>query len=205
MYKLLTFASLLAATALVLGCGSGDKSNGDGKEKVGESIDQSSPEKVSQAFRTAMANKEWNTAFDCVTPQSRDALINIAFIGAAFTAGFDEDKSKEKSLEAVLQKHGLNTKKKPDVAGIANKPELFGDLVSWMEQNSEQKKPGLSEAIAITEFSNFEIEGNAATADSKSEGKGPKQVHFVKTGDKWYVDLSKSMDFGKERGPRPRE
>jgi hypothetical protein len=205
--------ALLVSLALT-GCSgkkSGDGKGGDGKGgdgKGGDSgkggaakIDQSSPEKVAEAFKKAAKDKDWKTMFACVTEDSHKVLLLPPMMIAGFSAF--GDKSKKESLDALMKKHGIDPTKKTDpgedpTTGIKDKPALFGDLVEWVDKNGTKPKGGkprksFTEKIAGLELANFKTEGDTATADIMVDGKKKDTADFKKIDGKWYVHMDRKQ------------
>ena len=191
MHRLFNTTALITMTVLVIGCGKSEGPKGDENGKQGKSIDQSTPEKVLESFKKAANNEDWTSAFACMTAESQVAFIKFVVVDAALTAGAD----KSKSFKSLIKKHGFELDQEPDFMSVDDKPALFGDLISWMKQNSEKKEESFSMVLAKTEFTNFKIEGDTATADtgSKTNGKDSEKIHFVRTNEKWYLNFAETI------------
>jgi hypothetical protein len=209
--KTLAKHGLLAAMFLSLalpGCGdkAGDGKDGKDGKDGGAAIDQSSPEKVAESFKKAAGEKDWNTMFACMTQESHKTMLGGVMIGAGFST-FGDEKKKE-SFEALMKKHGVDTSKKvgpndDPMAGIKDKPALFGDLVEFLEKNSPQKKgekqKSFSETFSSVELKNFKIDGDKATADvvGKDGGEKEEPAEFRKIDGKWYLHFEDKMSRAK--------
>jgi len=186
---------------------------GKGKKRGGSvTIDQSSPQKVTESFQKALKAKDWNGTFACLTESSQDTLA----IGALMTAGFSTfgNEQRKTSLDKVLKGHGLDVegKKKPGahpLEGVASKPAFFGDLMEWLDNNPLPNKSGKSagsfvDQLANAEITNFKIDGDTATADISMGGKKKSQpAEFKKIDGKWYISMEQRGGRVKRTAPPP--
>ncbi|MFQ5732438.1 MAG: hypothetical protein ACE5KM_10865 [Planctomycetaceae bacterium] len=187
---------VLALTMTLAGCGGGDKKTGNGNGDNGDggvTVDQSTPQKTAESWKKALSAKDWKSVFACVTEESRLYMPMGLMMTASFSAGSDKDK--DKSLKALLTKHGaeMSFEEKKAVGGVKDKAAFVGALVDWMEKNAPPKdgKPGMIEQMANAELSNFKIDGDKATADISFHGKKQtRPAEFTKIGGKWYLAMS---------------
>jgi hypothetical protein len=200
----MTFAICL--TLALSGCSGKKTGDGKGGDKGGDkgnggaaTIDQSSPEKVAEAFKKAAADKDWKTMFTCSTDNAKMILI-MGPMSRAEGVAFS-DASKKESLDAILKKHGIDPTKKPGpdddpMAGVKDKAALFADLTDWLDKNRPKSKngkprPSMVDRIANTEFNNFKTTGDTATAEMSSGGR-KMPIDFKKIDGKWYVHIDLS-------------
>jgi len=155
-----------------------------------------------------MAKKDWETAFACLTDDSQKQLLMGPLMATAFAAG--QDAKKKESLNALMKTHGLDPKAKGKDAlnNVKNKGALFGDLLGWLEENlPEGKGKGItemSEKISQAQFSNFNIDGDTATADvANQDGQKKDTVHFRKIDGQWYVEF-RGPGASKSNRPTPK-
>ncbi len=183
----------------------------------GVTVDHSSPQAVAASFKKAAEQKDWDAMFSSMTDDSHEMLTTGLMFGASMTAF--QDQAKQDSLEQLLQKHGIDTSKKKKLtksptAGAKDQSALFADLIDWMEKNTPEDKKGqamtpMAERFATTEFSNFQIQGDQATADVSIGGmKKQRPAEFRLIDGKWYFHLeprvTKAKGFPKNGIPKPK-
>ena len=205
---LVTFLLILA----VPGCGGGDNKTGDGKnssenkkDNTTTKVDQSSPEKVFESFKKALAAKEWKNVLACVTENSRGKIVLHLLHAVESAVGSDE--KRRDSINKIRKKHGILVEGKSSGAFpvIRDKVGLMTDLSSWMEKNPPKtKRESILAEFARTELSKFETVGDKATAVAIRDGtKRPKPFEFEKIDGKWYLEVPGGQERTTKSGPRP--
>ena len=163
------------------------------------------PEATFAAFQQAAKDNDWKTAASLMSPESQAMLAGMSVIGSSFVPL--EDPAKQKELEALLTKHGIDltaNEKEPtpeELAGgqeammmsltesIPDKPAFIAEINAWMQKNSDEPGGGLSDQFAnLGELSDLKVEGDSAAAQIKTEF-GPQPIEFRKSGDSWVVHL----------------
>lgn len=223
MKKFTVHAALLALLVALAGCGKKTSNKSDENQKDAEngksapSVDLSTPQKAAESFRKAAAAKDWKGAFACLTDESKDTLLMVMVLGSGFSTFGDEKKAA--SLKELMKKHGIDEdkqKKKKLAPGqmpfddVKDKAALMADLSDWMEKNSgENGKKGrksMAEQMAASEFSNFKIEGDKATADVSVGGKKKSRpAEFKKIDGKWYLHMAMKAGPGAKAPPFPKK
>jgi hypothetical protein len=127
----------------------------------------------------------------------------LMMIDTGIAAG--TDKEKEKTLNDVLEKHGIKDDGKPGASPqfpeIKDKVGLLADLSAWFEKNFPEKKLKIVE-IAEADLSNFTTKDDTATADVSMGGKKEsKPLDFKKIDGKWYVDFGGIPGRNSKAGP----
>lgn len=211
-----TYAWTLVALLLVVGCGkseSEDSDNNENKNGDGVTIDQSTPQKAVESFKAAAKAKDGRKMFACITEESKPQLLFISVMTATFSTIRDEDK--QKALQEIMKKHGVDPKLKltsgiDAMADAKDKDSLYGELKTWWEENKLEPKAGartrtlILEQLAAIELSNYEIEDDRAFADMTMAGKTKtRSPLFKKIDGKWYIDIVGGLKIKKPRiGPR---
>ncbi len=163
------------------------------------------PQAAYAAFKKAALAQDWGTAAGLLSDESQDMLAASMMLGASFmTMGTPE---KEKSLEKLLARHGMNLDDEPQgpangpgdlVAEVKDKQAFIRDISAWIAKHGDDEGMPLA---SLGELSNLETDGDHATATADTEN-GPQPIEFVNNGGSWRLHLP--MD-GPEQGPGANE
>jgi hypothetical protein len=146
---------------------------------------RSTPEKTASLFKRAMASGDWDTAFSCLTTGSQGTLIGGLYLEAAYrTVGNQEHGT---SLAALAEKHELNELRDQTVDS-ARLALIFRDLIAWMEVASPEILQRLAESATATEYAEFEIDGDRATAKTTIDGNTVRDTSFVTVNEEWLIN-----------------
>ena len=165
------------------------------------------PESTFTIYRNAFAQKDWNTALGCLTPQSQDKVVAGLVFGVATASIMNRDAA------ALLEKHGVDRGQlmgnvmsgalanlaDPNAAveegmrqcvdAIADKPAFVGDAMGWLEQNNQQVADNFA-VTAAAQLSDVQIDGDTATGKlSVPIAGGRTSLQFKKIGGRWLIDL----------------
>jgi hypothetical protein len=161
--------------------------------KVAKPLDQSSPQRIAEEFTAAAKANDWKRISACITSESRRTLATVMLVAASF--GTIGDKAKQKSLQELINKHGMGKKDfDPKILQDSKKmATVFSALDEWIVKNAAKvngkAQPRFSTQFVSAKFVNFKVHGDVATADSVTSGKkSPNTTYFKRVGGKWYVD-----------------
>nr|ACS68541.1 hypothetical protein [uncultured bacterium FLS18] len=200
---LLTLLSFVMTT--VCGCGGNtateDATTSSTQENgtlAGQQFD--TPEAVYAALTEAAKNKDYKTVASLNTTDSQIAMAGGSIFGASFmTAG---DENKEKELKELLDRHGIDMdaeEEPPDdpenatpeammkamTAPIKDLPTFIGEIMAWMDKNSDDAGGGFPEMRELREVT---IDGDSANAVLETD-MGPRPFEFRKVNGSWLVHI----------------
>lgn len=157
------------ASLVIAGCGGG----------------QSTPEETARTFKESLSSGDFDAAFDCLDTGAQRTLIGGLYMGAAYkTAGNLEQGM---ALSELAETHNLN-ELRAEAVDSAQLAAIFGDLIAWMEVAAPEMLQKLAESAAATEYSEFEIDGDRATAKTTKDGKKTRDTRFVEVKGRWLVN-----------------
>lgn len=164
------------------------------------------PEKAFDKMKKATDEDDWKTFFSMLTQEPQDKMLTGMLIGAAITLapmGTKPNPDKKKELDAILKKHGLEDTQMdgkgagPDeimkemakgLAKVKDRPQLFADLMKFLEKNSLQQK-----RFVLEKMEDLKVDGDKATAKiHMKDGKGgakTDQVELRKIDGRWYFHV----------------
>lgn len=211
MHRLILPALLSFAIATLLGCGGGESTDGSpspastgtgssqgagaqAKTSQGMAPQHDTPQAVFASFATATKSKDWKATMVLLTPESQSMFAAGMIIGASFMTMGDE--TKEKGLQALLQKHGINMDEEPPAgdedAGpealtrpIKDLPAFVAEITAWMDEQGKGSDSGFPE---LGELSDVTIDGDSAKGKVSTDG-GPQPIEFRRVGGTWLIHL----------------
>lgn len=184
------------------------KPGGDGPAKT---IDDSTPQKLTESFLKAMRAKDWKTGFACVTPESRD-LMNGMFALMAHPV-IARDKQRRLEFRELLEDHGVETASTVTLTSfgffmkdqgrtfkrVKQKTKLFGALDAWTQKRFPRARDGkpvhaVAPIIAGVTLADFKVRGKQATARVMRNGRYANVViDFRQSHGKWRADFVASF------------
>lgn len=212
MYRL-TYAALLSfAIVSLTGCGGGDATDESSSPTSVPSTGSSStsttkqaaaptaapsydtPQAAFDALSKAAKNNDWKTATSLLTPESQSMMAAGMMLGASFMTMGDE--AKQKDLEQLLKKHGVDMDEEPSdedpeagpealTRNIKDLPTFVGEINEWMQKNGEGADSGFPE---MGELGEVTIDGDTASATVDTE-MGPQPIEFRRVDGNWLIHL----------------
>jgi hypothetical protein len=207
MHRLIVPA-LLSFTLTLAGCGGGDtagdpaatpttgSSSGTATPQATPSIAATydTPQAVYDAFAKASKEKNWKTATALLSRESQSMMAAGMIMGASFMTMGDE--AKQKDLEQLLQKHGIDLNEEPPAddqdAGpealtrpIKDLPTFVGEVAAWMDKQGDGEGSGMPEMGKLGEVT---VDGDNATASIETE-MGPQPIEFHRVDGSWLIHL----------------
>lgn len=190
-------SGLLAPLCLALalaGCGSDNKS---------DATVYDTPQDAFEAFAAAAKAEDWHATASMLVPDDQAMLAGTGMLMAGFATMGDE--SKEKSLNELLSRHGVDLDDKSEssaedmetamqevTAPIKDKPQLIADLMQWISENSDDDEG--SPFATLDSLSDVKVDGDQATGTISTE-MGDQPIAFRKIDGSWRISLPR------ERGP----
>ncbi|HMP78177.1 MAG TPA: hypothetical protein PKD54_01880 [Pirellulaceae bacterium] len=156
------------------------------------------PEAAFQSLKQATDKQDWRAAAQNLVPESQVPLAFALVMKTSFSTFGDA--AKEKSLNELLTRHGLNLDDDAEVGGeddldqhlqemfksVSNIPALIGDLGDWSKLHAAD---GANDKfLQLGALSDVKTEGDKATGSVATEG-GPMPIEFRKSASGWLVHL----------------
>jgi tricorn protease-like protein len=214
-------ASILACICVLSGC---TNKNADKEVKGGEQKTYETPQAVFDAAALAARKKDYQTAIECFTEESRNQLAEILLGAGMITRSFGRFDKTEKAQEAmklldgVFQKHGLTkdvldrlVKMPRDQQSdelkklIKDRSAFVADMMEIMPKISRKKKGSRSPMLEGNDkLVDVKIDADTATGVVVMERAGKedrKPLKFKKERGGWKIDFAYPLRIQKQ-GPR---
>lgn len=191
-HRTLKFLLTLAASCVLLGCGSDPNS-----DTPASGPKFATPQAAFDAFKAAGEKEDWRALASILSPDDQARLASSSVLAASFSTMGDE--KKEKEFDALLKKHGIDLDEDPEpeatdpdeammalAAPIADKPAFIAEIMKWEKANSDSESK--SPMLALKTISNIKTTGD--TASGMVETKiGQQPLEFKKIDGSWRICL----------------
>ncbi|HZZ28307.1 MAG TPA: hypothetical protein VFE46_09930 [Pirellulales bacterium] len=183
-------------------------SSSQSADNASNSQNSDTPEAAFKRYKTAMASKDYKSAYSQMTPESQDIMLGAMAMTLNMIAAIDQ--SKEPDIRKIREKYGLknldlstvgpntdqNAMFKQLIAEVKDKPACLAEIITWIDNNAHDKEQADQAAFGLIgdgELINVKIDGEnaAGTVQSKTGGtEKADQVKFKKADGKWLIDVT---------------
>lgn len=151
-------------------------------------IRQSTPQETAQGSKQAVIDRDWERSFAYLTRGAQETMVGAAYLTAAY--GAQTDIAVAESFGALAEKHGLRAED-ADLTDHEDLAQLFVEIVDWIEENLPAEHGGTTfattaERMAVTEFRDFEIDGDRASA-SRVDPENTRETRFRRIEGRWFI------------------
>lgn len=174
-------------------------------------VDHSTPQKLSASFLKAMGRRDWKAGFACVTPESQDLMNGMYVLMASPVIA--RSKQRKTHFQELLEDHGVETTTPAKVTefgffmkdqgrtfgAVKQKTAFFQAIRAWTMKHGEKGRDGkpqdaLAPMISGVQLVDFNVRGERATARVMRNGrKSNIVIDFRRVKGNWYGDFVASF------------
>ena len=156
---------------------------------VGNRIRQSTPEEAAYGYKQAIIDRDWERSFAYLTRKAQEPMVGAAYLTAAYGAQIDT--ALAGSFARLAEKYGLLAKD-ADLEDHDDLAEIFIEIADWIEENLPEEHGGtmfviIAEQMAVTEFIDFQIDGDRARAKMVHPER-TRDTSFRRVEGRWFID-----------------